>query len=339
MTRNEILLGRATHSTRILEIGPGYNPVAPKSDGWNTHVIDHASADELRTKYSGAPVDVARIEDVDTVWTDGPLHEALDASLRESFELVIASHVLEHVPDFVGSLISLSHLLTRDGVISIALPDKRFCFDYFKPVSTTADVLEAFRSRRTRHSFRSLWGHVAYAASLDGKEAWGQDAIASSRFIAPFKDVVNAYWTPDPTASDPYVDCHAWHFTPASLSLIMFELQQLDVTDWKIEDISGPLGCEFFVSLRRAAKNSLPDDQIQEARMRFLRDCLLELNEQVRFAIDGGLLDSAKKGGTPEMAKLNAKVSALEVRFSQVDPIIGRITRLFRLLDTLRGRC
>lgn len=61
MTRNEILLREANHSTKILEIGPGYNPVAPKSEGWNTHVIDHASADELRAKYTGAPVDVERL--------------------------------------------------------------------------------------------------------------------------------------------------------------------------------------------------------------------------------------------------------------------------------------
>lgn len=338
MTRNEILLRGANHSTRILEIGPGYNPVAPKCEGWNTHIIDHASADELRAKYTSAPVDVGRIEDVDTVWTDGLLHEAVPASLQASFELVIASHVLEHVPDFVGSLMSLSHLLRHDGVISIALPDKRFCFDYFKPISTTADVLEAFRSNRTRHSFRSIWGHVAYAASLDGKEAWGQGPIASSRFIAPFRDVVNAYRTPDSTASDPYVDCHAWHFTPASLSLIMFELQQLGVVDWKLEDISGPLGCEFFVSLRRGPKNLLSADRIQEIRMRFLQDCLSELDEQVRFALDGGLLDPAKKSGTSEVARLEAKVSALELKLSQIDPIVGRVTRWFRRLDTLRGR-
>lgn len=251
---------------------------------------------------------------------------------------MIASHVLEHVPDFVGSLISISHLLAPEGVISIALPDKRFCFDYFKPVSTTADVLEAFRSHRTRHSFRSIWGHVAYAASLDGKEAWGQHPTASSRFIAPFRDVVNTYRTPDSTASDPYVDCYAWHFTPASFGLIMFELRQLDVFDWEIEDISGPLGCEFFVSLRRAAKSALSEDRIQEIRTRFLQDHLLELNEQLRFANDGGLLDSAKKGGGSELARLEGKISALELRLSQVDPIVRRMRRLLRPLDILRGR-
>lgn len=34
-----------------LEIGPRHNPVAPKGTGSNVHILDHASADELREKY------------------------------------------------------------------------------------------------------------------------------------------------------------------------------------------------------------------------------------------------------------------------------------------------
>ena len=92
----------------------------------------------------------------------------------------------------------------------------------------------------------------------------------------------------------------------------MFELRQLDVFDREIEDISGPLGCEFFVSLRRAAKSALSEDRIQEIRTRFLQDHLLEdLRNNGHLANDGGLLDLAKKGGGLELARLEGKISRL----------------------------
>ena len=36
-----------------LEIGPSHNPIAPKKNGFNVHILDHASATELREKYKG----------------------------------------------------------------------------------------------------------------------------------------------------------------------------------------------------------------------------------------------------------------------------------------------
>ena len=39
--RNSLLLGDANRSTRILEIGASFSPVAPKRDGWNCVVVDH----------------------------------------------------------------------------------------------------------------------------------------------------------------------------------------------------------------------------------------------------------------------------------------------------------
>lgn len=34
-----------------LEIGPSHNPIAPKKKGFNVHILDHASAAQLREKY------------------------------------------------------------------------------------------------------------------------------------------------------------------------------------------------------------------------------------------------------------------------------------------------
>ena len=74
MSRADMLLASIDRSARIIEIGPSYNPIAPKLDGWNTSTLDHTTRAGLVEKYRGHPgVDVDRIEDVDFVWTRGSI--------------------------------------------------------------------------------------------------------------------------------------------------------------------------------------------------------------------------------------------------------------------------
>lgn len=60
-----------------LEIGPSHNPIAPKKQGYTVHILDHASADELRTKYKGHDVNLENIEEVDFVWHGEHLQELI----------------------------------------------------------------------------------------------------------------------------------------------------------------------------------------------------------------------------------------------------------------------
>lgn len=47
-----------------LEIGPSHNPTAPKSKGLNIHILDLASAADIRSKYQGHGVNLNNIEEV-----------------------------------------------------------------------------------------------------------------------------------------------------------------------------------------------------------------------------------------------------------------------------------
>jgi len=60
-TRHEILLEPIGRKIKILEIGPSFSPVAPKSAGWDVRSIDHLPRDALIAKYRGAAgVDICR---------------------------------------------------------------------------------------------------------------------------------------------------------------------------------------------------------------------------------------------------------------------------------------
>lgn len=45
------------------------------------------------------------------------------------FNWTVSSHVMEHVPDPIGWLSEIFEVLKPGAVLSLALPDKKFCFD------------------------------------------------------------------------------------------------------------------------------------------------------------------------------------------------------------------
>lgn len=305
MDRKARLLGNCNRSSRILEIGPSYNPVAPKSGGWNTQVVDHATRDALRAKYAHAQVDLEAIEPVDWLWRDGMLHDALPATWQGSFDRLIASHVIEHTTDFAGFLNSAGRLLSPDGTIALAVPDRRFCFDCFRPATTTGDLLEAHTAKRTRHSLRTAWDHVAYAASMDGVLGWDRSHTGTPRFIDNFSAAAATFALFRDDPDTPYADYHAWQFTPAGFRLAILELGQLGVIDWRVTETYGPDSFEFFVFLRRGTPHFEDAEALQTARLSLLRQQWRETREQADIALADAGLPVGLEAGTTVSCHLN----------------------------------
>jgi len=276
--------------------------VAPKSGGWQTHIVDHATRDELRAKYRPAGVDTDLIEEVDTVWQGGPLHDAVPARLLGKVDLIIASHVLEHIPDLLGFLQSASLLVRPGGLISVALPDRRYCFDCFRPWTTTGGLLEAHHRGMNRHGLKTAFDHMAYSAAADGQIAWGPRRIGEPVLLDPFAaaaDLVTTF-TEQPDAR--YQDFHAWQFTPAAFRLVMLELAALGVTDWEVTSLHGPENFEFFAVLRQGVVHRPSAPALQEQRRRLLVAQLLETREQIDFITgEAATAPAAGPDGYPEL--------------------------------------
>lgn len=247
-----------------LEIGPSHNPVAPKSQGFNVHILDHASAAELRAKYAGHAhfgVKVENIEEVDFVWTGQPLPVLIG---REScYDWIIASHVIEHVPDFVSFLQQCESLLKPEGRLSLIVPDKRYCFDHFNALTSTGALLDAFAEKRKKPSVGKVFDHIANATKRNGVIAW--DAKTSGIF-----DLIHSFaqakemWERAQTSPD-YIDVHCWRFTPESFHLSLNDLQGLGLTRLGIVEEFETCGCEFYVTLGRV------DEVIEQDRLQALK--------------------------------------------------------------------
>ena len=130
MTREEIILSQIKRDGLGLEIGAGCAPVAPKKQGFRVHVLDHCDRKALIEKYRRHEVNIENIEEVDFVW-DGRSYTEL-IGRRHIYDWIIGSPVLEHTTDLIGFLNDCDSLLKKDGVVLLAVPDKRYCFDRFR---------------------------------------------------------------------------------------------------------------------------------------------------------------------------------------------------------------
>lgn len=272
------LVGDIPRQARVIEIGPSFNPLAPKADGWNTTVIDHETREGLVEKYRvHAAVDTSRIEEVDFVWHGGSLADLLGEEGRGAYDAFVASHVIEHVPDIVSFLQSARALLKADGLVVLAVPDKRTCFDLFRSLSSTADAIVAFREKRARHSARTHFDYAAYVAHRAGAPAWAAGTPAPALLGMPLED---AYRYMDASLIEAYVDAHAWTFVPASFELMMLELAAIGLIDLRVESCEATHAGEFLVRLR-CGWPDLGADEVHARRHALLNRILVEQAEAV----------------------------------------------------------
>ncbi|GAB6041834.1 hypothetical protein JCM17961_25090 [Endothiovibrio diazotrophicus] len=248
MDRAEILRSWLKRDGIGLEIGPLHSPIAPKRDGWRVETFDHADAPTLRERYRESPgVDVAAIEEVDFVSDGRSLVEVVGETGR--YDWILASHVVEHVPDLLGFLKDCETLLKPDGRLVLAVPDKRRCFDAMRPPSTTGEVLQAHMEGRVRHSSAAAFEYGARSVVLNGAHAWLADDCGEAQLQY---DLATCYALfQRALASGEYHDMHGWVFIPSSFRLIAEELYQLELIRMREEVFRAGAASEFFFVLAK----------------------------------------------------------------------------------------
>ncbi|MGI8663433.1 MAG: class I SAM-dependent methyltransferase [Acidimicrobiales bacterium] len=259
MDRRDKALQFVNLAGRGLEIGPSYSPLVAKASGARVETVDHADRDTLVAKYREYGLDsamLACIEPVDHVWSGGSLLDVVPHA--GTYDYVVASHFIEHTVDLIGFLRDCQSLLRPDGVLALVVPDKRYCFDRFQPLSTVGDVVDACNDGDRFHPAGSLLDHQAYACRRADAIAWA--AADEAPYELQFPQLEGAAAAIEAgLRQGEYSDIHRWKFTPASFDLLIRDLGALGYHDMGVVGALGTDGFEFFVSLGTGAGSTAID--------------------------------------------------------------------------------
>jgi len=271
MNRKERVLRHINPNGHGIEIGPSHNPIAPKKEGFNVHIIDHMSREQLITKYKEHRVNLENIEEVDFVWR-GETYSELTGE-RKYYDWIIASHVIEHAPDLIGFLNDCDSILKDDGVISLVVPDKRYCFDHYRPITGVSKIIDSHLQKNKIHTPGTVAEYFLNVVSKAGSIAWdpsstGEYSLVHSlnNALQGMKSVLN---------EELYMDVHAWCFVPHSFRLIIHDLFCLGFIPLQEVDFFPSEGSEFYITLGRNGKG------VNKSRLEMLDIIEAELKDDV----------------------------------------------------------
>jgi len=137
--------------------------------------------------------------------------------------------------------------LKPDGILLLAVPDKRCCFDVFQPLTSTGAVVQAHLDRRTRPAPGVIFDDRAYNAVRDGAIGWSLQSAGELRFFLDMPAALSQF-TRDRQSND-YIDVHVWKFVPSSFRLIVNDLYELGEIRLRERQFHEGAGNEFYITL------------------------------------------------------------------------------------------
>ena len=236
-----------------LEVGPLHRPIIARDEG-DVSYVDVYDRDGIVRHYEDDPaVPVEDIPEIDfhLIQADGTTLTLVEATKSGApFAWVMASHVIEHVPDVIGWLAELATIVEDGGVLVLAVPDKRYCFDVHRPPTTVGQMVDAHAAGDQRPSVAAVYDYFSSVVDYDVRKLWRG---TMPTFDSRIHSLDEARHHVERTLAGEYVDCHVWLFTPDSFLRQMHELRVTGRSDWVVERMEPtPRGdLEFRVVMRR----------------------------------------------------------------------------------------
>ncbi len=84
----------------------------------------------------------------------------------------VASHVIEHVPDFVGFLAEVDGVLRVGGRLGLVVPDRRYTFDFLRRTSSLSEIIDCHLRQSRRPTPGQIFDYVSNVGKVDTVLAW-----------------------------------------------------------------------------------------------------------------------------------------------------------------------
>jgi SAM-dependent methyltransferase len=319
----------------LLEISPNWAPLVTSEDllpGGQIKYCDRMPTSWLRNREKDNPGRVKfdlEVMQSDFDWTPGKkLNECTDFK----FDYVISSHVVEHVPDFLGHMIEVSSVLEPDGKYIFVIPNGRGTGEFFRRLSEESDVVEHFFMGGDRTSPGQNWDYLRNIIKYDGTSMYGKQKINFIRHHTDAEAIQDAA-----RCFKEYVDVHSWVFDRQSFLSIITAFNQLKifpfvVFDFQESDARTPDGepFEFVVTLKKC-DYSIPESWQEINLARSKENDNPSLSEKLIPGGDSGNLKSSISEKDKTISELSLQL--LETQ-KNLDIILNskswKITKLLR---------
>jgi 2-polyprenyl-3-methyl-5-hydroxy-6-metoxy-1,4-benzoquinol methylase len=234
-------------SAEILEIGAFASPTLTKAEARVTY-LDRRSTEDLRASVADeskrnavVPVDVLQAG------------AKLPSDLHGRFDIVIANHVVEHVPNLVAWLAEVRDVLRPGGFLVMAVPDREYTFDKLRELTTLREVLADFFEERTSPSLAKIVDQQYFWRAIHtGGQVWSGahvNVLNAKKYETLNEAITHARHL---MSGSKYVDCHCNVFTHESFVRIVNELAEGGLVGFSISSSKPPQRPynEFYVALK-----------------------------------------------------------------------------------------
>jgi SAM-dependent methyltransferase len=219
----------------IVEFGAFDYPTYSKIDK-NITYVDFFSRAELAILHKAAkPERVKNAIDVDFV-----IKEPDFASLlKKRFDLIIANHVLEHVPDGIRWLQNAEKILKPDiGRLFLSLPHKNYTFDLLRSPSRLTDIILAHEERLEAPSLQQVFESLYFYRPIKANHVWEDDGSLPDLLQQARYPHARAAWESAKAmvAQGGWLDVHCYVFTLESALTLFRELKKANYTQFEVLD-------------------------------------------------------------------------------------------------------
>lgn len=213
----------------VLELGPLDNPTVQR-DECDAKYVDWFSTEELIAQLTASgtrsPDRVMKVDYVVKSMT-------LASHIPDKFDLIIANHVIEHIPDIISWMADLEKISNPGCRIFLSVPDKRFTFDANRPSTDIVDVYRANVEKHEKADFWTVLRHYFFYQNVNIPRVWnGQPAPDDYRRYSFEKAVEMAKET-----SKTYSSLHVSVFTDREFQLLWNDLAKSCLVNWKVDQL------------------------------------------------------------------------------------------------------
>src|SRR4051794_35883488 len=166
---HDFSVGTASTSARCTASSSG-------NDGGDVSYVDVFDREVIVRHYLDDPaVAVGEAPEIDShlILSDVIILTLVEATKSgASFEWVMASKVIEHVPDWIDWLAELGTIVEDRGVLVLAIPDKRYCFDVHRPPTTVGQMVDTHAAGNQRPSVAAVYEYFSWVVDAESRKLW-----------------------------------------------------------------------------------------------------------------------------------------------------------------------